>query len=92
MWIKWFIFELKMSCDVILYCELLKSVIGSQDNKKASANLDAIDQYFNDRISENEIGEFFISLTMNDFNWHLMIEFRMKKNLVFVWAIENRHL
>ena len=50
-----------MSSDVILYCEQLKSVIGSQDNKKASANLDAIDQYFNDRISENEIGEFFIS-------------------------------
>ncbi|XP_055310881.1 DNA-dependent protein kinase catalytic subunit-like [Sitodiplosis mosellana] len=44
-----------MSSDVILYCEQLKAVVGSQDTKKASTNLDAIDQYFNDRISENEI-------------------------------------
>lgn len=48
-----------MSSDVILYCEQLKSVVGSQDTKKASTNLDAIDQHFNDRISENEIGKIF---------------------------------
>lgn len=51
-----------MSSDVILYCEQLKSVVGSRDTKKASTYLDAIDQYFNDRISENEIGNFSIFL------------------------------
>lgn len=46
-----------MSSDVILYCEQLKLAFGSQDTKKASTHLDAIDHYFNDRISENEIGK-----------------------------------
>lgn len=48
-----------MSSDVILFCEQLKSTIGSQDTKRASIYLDAIDQYFNDRISENELGLYF---------------------------------
>lgn len=45
-----------MSSDVILFCEQLKSTINCRDTKRASKYLDAIDQYFNDRISENEIG------------------------------------
>lgn len=47
-----------MSSDVILYCEQLKLAVGGCDTKKASMNLDAIDQYFNDRVSEDEIGKF----------------------------------
>lgn len=46
-----------MSSDVILYCEHLKLTFGSLDTKQASTHLDAIDHYFNDRISENEIGK-----------------------------------
>lgn len=45
-----------MSSDVILYCEHLKLALSSQDTKAASTYLDAIDHYFNDRISQNEIG------------------------------------
>lgn len=48
-----------MSSDVILFCEQLKLAVGNQDTKQASIYLDGIDQYFNDRISENEIGECF---------------------------------
>lgn len=45
-----------MSSDVILHCEHLKLAIGTRDTKKASMYLDAIDQYFNDRVSEDETG------------------------------------
>lgn len=62
-----------MSSDVILYCEHLKLALSSQDTKKASTYLDAIDHYFNDRISQNEIGNiefaiFFLSLKNNHFD------------------------
>lgn len=47
-----------MSSDVILYCERLKLSVGASNTKEASINLDVIDQYFNDRISDDEIGKF----------------------------------
>lgn len=46
-----------MSSDVILYCERLKLSVGASNTKEASINLDVIDQYFNDRISDDEIGK-----------------------------------
>lgn len=46
-----------MPNDVTLFCENLKSTFGSLDTKRASIYLDAIDQYFNDRVSEDDIGE-----------------------------------
>lgn len=46
-----------MSSDVILSCEQLKLAVGACDTNKASMQLDAIDQYFNDRISKDEIGK-----------------------------------
>lgn len=42
---------------VVLYCEQLKLSVGALDTNRASRYLDAIDQLFNDRISDSEIGK-----------------------------------
>lgn len=53
-----------MSSEIILHCENLKLSIGGRNPNKATIHLDAIDQYFNDRISESEIGKCLLEIRL----------------------------
>lgn len=84
-----------MSSDVILYCEQLKIAFHSKDTKKVSINLDAIGQYFNDRISESEIGSlllllliFFLFIQIN-FKFFFIINSNKFNKLILDLAIDK---
>lgn len=54
-----------MANPIITFTERLKSSIGTQDTRSASKSIELISQYFDDRISQNEAGNWIRSLFRN---------------------------